>query len=412
MNSLSHSMLDFFGKVPFLDPILWSNEQQIFSTNSLNESSIEFQLETDRNIFTDLRSTRLFIRGRVIKGDRTRLDNAEETLLVNNALHSLFSNCEVYLNNEQVHSANSLYAHQAFVSAEFSGTKGTKESLSQCQGYRYEIEPNDFTKRAFTDTVFQKDKDEFTFYGPLAIGLFACETLLLPNVNLRLKLIWSSPAFYMIDTGGLNSEAIILEACLFTRQVAISDNWMRSFKSRLLREPAIFYYNEELPKTFIFPAGQNQFIQENIFSNKPIRMIDIAMNLNNEFSGTHNMNPFHFRKFGLRLVKIVRGNQTIVNLRTENHVRAYAETMKALKFDDDGPNIQYKDFENHFHLFFDLTSTQEANVEMHFPDVVGAGVRLELYFANNLTNTVELFVSGERISSIAIDKEGSVTKNG
>ena len=101
-----------------------------------------------------------------------------------------------------------------------------------------------------------------------------------------------------------------------------------------------------------------------------------------------------------------------LNLKTENHVRAYAETMKALKFDDDGPNIQYKDFGNHFHLFFDLTSTQEANVEMHFPDVVGAGIRLELYFANNLTNTVELFVSGERISSIAIDKEGSVTKNG
>ena len=77
MNSLSHSMLDFFGKVPILDPILWFIEQQIFPTNSLNESTIEFQLETDRNIFTDLRSTRLFIRGMVIKGDRTRLDNDE-----------------------------------------------------------------------------------------------------------------------------------------------------------------------------------------------------------------------------------------------------------------------------------------------------------------------------------------------
>ena len=50
MNSLSHSMLDFFGKVPILDPILWSNEQQIFPTNFLNESTIEIQLETDRNI--------------------------------------------------------------------------------------------------------------------------------------------------------------------------------------------------------------------------------------------------------------------------------------------------------------------------------------------------------------------------
>ena len=259
--------------------------------------------------------------------------------------------------------------------------------------------------------VFQKDKDEFNFYGSLAIGLFACETLLFPNVNLRLKLIRSSPAFYMIDTGRLNSEAIILEACLFNRQVAISDNWMRNFKSRLLREPANFYYKEELPKMFIIHAGQNQFIQENIFSKKPIRMIDIAMNLNNKFSGTCNTNPFHFRKFGFRQVKIVRGNQTIVNLKTENHVRSYAEAIKALKFDDDGPNIQYKDFENHFNIFFDLISTQEANVEMHFPDVVGAGIRLELYFAKNLNNTVELFVSGELISSIAIDKERLVAKN-
>ena len=146
-------------------------------------------METDRNIFTDLRSTRLFIRGRVIKGNQTSLDNSEETLLVNNAPHSPFSISEVYLNNEQVHSADSLYAHQDFVSDEFSGTKGTKESLSQCQGYRYKIEPNNFTKIPFTDVVIQMDKDEFTFYCPLATGLFACEILLLPNVNLRLKMI-------------------------------------------------------------------------------------------------------------------------------------------------------------------------------------------------------------------------------
>ena len=35
----------------------------------------------------------------------------------------------------------------------------------------------------------------------------------------------------------------------------------------------------------------------------------------------HESAPF-FRKFGLRQVKIVRGNQDIVNLQTENHVRA------------------------------------------------------------------------------------------
>ena len=97
-----------------------------------------------------------------------------------------------------------------------------------------------------------------------------------------------------------------------------------------MREPDIFYDKKELPKTFIIPAGQNQFIRQNIFSNKPIRMIDIAKNLNNEFSGTYNTNTFHFRNFVLRQFKIVRGDQTTVNLKTECHVRAYAETMKEL----------------------------------------------------------------------------------
>ena len=108
MNSLSHFLQNFFGKIPILDPIFWSNEQESFPSNSLNEWTILFRLEANCIIFTDLRSTRLFIRGRVFKVNRTRLDNAEETLLVNNALHSLLSNCEIYVNNEQVHNSRQL----------------------------------------------------------------------------------------------------------------------------------------------------------------------------------------------------------------------------------------------------------------------------------------------------------------
>ena len=62
-------------------------------------------------------------------------------------------------------------------------------------------------------------------------------------------------------------------------------------------------------------------------------MIDIAMNLNNGFSGTYN-------------------------LKTENYVRAYAETMEALKFDFDGPKIQCKVFEDHFHFFRSYFNTE------------------------------------------------------
>ena len=38
-----------------------------------------------------------------------------------------------------------------------------------------------------------------TYYDKLAIGLFRCEKLLLPNTKVRLKLISASPKFYMIS---------------------------------------------------------------------------------------------------------------------------------------------------------------------------------------------------------------------
>ena len=54
----------------------------------------------------------------------------------------------------------------------------------------------------------------------------------------------------------------------------------------------------------------------------------------------------------------LRANQTLVNLKTENYVRAYAETMEALKFDVDGPKIQCKVFEDHFHFFRSYFNTE------------------------------------------------------
>ena len=49
---------------------------------------------------------------------------------------------------------------------------------------------------------------------------------------------------------------------------------------------------ETLATTYIIPARQNQFIQENKFNNAPIRQIVIAMNSNSAFAGSCAVNPF------------------------------------------------------------------------------------------------------------------------
>ena len=55
------------GKVPVFDDVLSSHEQQIYPTTSLDETSIEFEFQTDRNNYTDLRQTYLSLVLKLLK---------------------------------------------------------------------------------------------------------------------------------------------------------------------------------------------------------------------------------------------------------------------------------------------------------------------------------------------------------
>ena len=43
------------GRVPVVDNVLSSHEQEFYPTTSLDENSLEFEFQTDRNIYLGLR---------------------------------------------------------------------------------------------------------------------------------------------------------------------------------------------------------------------------------------------------------------------------------------------------------------------------------------------------------------------
>ena len=175
--------------------------------------------------------------------------------------------------------------------------------------------------------------------------------------------------------------------------------------------PVEYNFLETLAKIFIIPARQNQFIQENIFNNAPIRRIAIAMNTNSAFTGSFTENPFWYQQFDLRQIRILRGGQSIIDFDTADNCRLYVTTMKAMNFQDDIPSIPIDDFKDHYVLVFDLTSMQDATENCHYPELVGEPLTLELNFTNPLQNNTELILLVERMSSIAVDKFGVAGKN-
>ena len=203
----------------------------------------------------------------------------------------------------------------------------------------------------------------------------------------------------------------IVDCSLYTRRIALKDDYHKKRMDMLAYTPVEFNYLETLAKTFILPARQNQFIQENIFINAPVLRIAIAMNTNSAFTGFYTENPFWYQQIDLRQIKILRGGQPIVHFDAADNCRFYVTTMKAMNFQDDIPSIPINNFKDHYVLVFDLTSMRDATQNCHYPELVGEPLRLELNFTFPLEHVTELIVLRERMSSVAVDKFGVVGKN-
>ena len=173
--------------------------------------------------------------------------------------------------------------------------------------------------------------DGFMLYGKLGVNFFSTSEWLYPNMKIRLRLIRARPNFYMISED-TNISLGFVDCSLYTRRIALKDDYHKKRMDMLAYSPVEFNYLETLAKTFIIPARQNQFIQETIFNKAPVRRIAIAMNTNSAFTGSYTENPFWYQQFDLWQIRILSGGQPMVDFDAADICRLYVITMKAMNF--------------------------------------------------------------------------------
>ena len=190
-----------------------------------------------------------------------------------------------------------MYAHKSYISNNFKGAISEYMGVLHCEGYDYEELLDEIMEAPLSEPFFTRRMkmlsrpDGFMLYGKLGVDFFPSSELLYPNMKVRLRLIRARPNFYMISDNP-NVSLGIVECFLYTRRIALKYDYHKKRMDMLAYTPVEFNYLEILAKTFIIPARQNQFIQENIFNNAPVRRIAIAMNANSAFTGSYSENPF------------------------------------------------------------------------------------------------------------------------
>ena len=141
------------------------------------------------------------------------------------------------------------------------------------EGFDCEQDPEDFTN-PLNDPFFtrrmklQSRPDGFMLYGRLGIDFFSTSELLHQNMKHRLRLIRARPNFYMISDNP-NVSLGIVDCSLYTRSIALKDDYHKKRMDMLAFAPVEYIYLETLAKTCVIPARQNQSIDENIFKILP-----------------------------------------------------------------------------------------------------------------------------------------------
>ena len=239
------------GKVPIVDDVLSSHEQELYATTSLDENCIEFELQTDQNYYVDLRQSFLALKLKFVKGrgyytyESKEKEHKDESVVftetgddeeevarvtyVNNIMHSLFSNVEVYINNQQIYNSNELYAHKSYISNNFKAAISEYKGVLHCESYDYEQNPEDISNPLPDPFSTRRMKllsrpDGFMLYGKLGIDFSSTSELLYPNMKIRLRLIRARPNFYVISDNP-NASLGIVDCSLYTRRIALKDDY-------------------------------------------------------------------------------------------------------------------------------------------------------------------------------------------
>ena len=119
---------------------------------------------------------------------------------VNNILHSIFSNAELYINNHQIYNSNGLFAQKSHISNNFKSTLSDYKEVLHCVGYDNKKDPENLLRVPFFTRGMKlySRPDGFMLYVKLGISFLATSELLYPNMKVRTTLNRVRPNFYIM----------------------------------------------------------------------------------------------------------------------------------------------------------------------------------------------------------------------
>ena len=225
------SELDLFAVPPTQTSIedgRWIEHQPLTSLDS--GGPIEFILPGTGDAYIDLANTYLLIRAKVVRAVGTELAPDTPVAPVNNWLHSLFSQVDVYLNDTLVTPSSNTYPFRAYVDTLLSyGAEAKTTQLTSQLWYKDTAGHMDATIADGGNTGLVERRRHISesrvveMMGRLHVDLFLQDRFILNGVSVKIRLVRSKDAFSLMASGqNPDYKVQIVDAVLFARKAVLS----------------------------------------------------------------------------------------------------------------------------------------------------------------------------------------------
>ena len=317
------------------------------------DSPINF-LVTGTDEYIDLSKTILTVTGKIVKDNESVLDGANQANVapVNNFLHSLFKQVDVYLNGKQVTPAMGTYPYRAYIETLLNYDVSAKEyqfssalyykdtatkmdeggSLPSSKEITYvESDTHAGTNAAVPKNVsipvpgtgnqgfakrhqFIQNSKQFVLSGPIFADIFMTDRLLLNMMDLRVVLNRSSNTFCLMDLSSgtaVKPKVQLSHVELKIRKVKLDQAVSDGIERTLKQTPALYPIRRVECKILTVPQNLPSTRQDNIFSGLIPKTFVVGFVTANAAGGVYGKNPNNFAHFGVTSLSLTANGEEI-----------------------------------------------------------------------------------------------------
>ena len=376
------SELDLFSVPPTntaIEDAHWDNIQP--HPNFDQSPVVRYDITGTNSHYLDLSATELHVTFKIItsRGVSPNVAPHEKVALTNNFLHSMFEQCQVFLNNVPVENTNKCYAYRAYLENLLCYSKEAKQNLLRGDFFFHEdkkvtewaakggenklvdaTEQYAIEAKKGTPAVNQPSKT-YEAYGKIHCDIFNIAKYLLNNIDVKVVLTRAADRFCLLSDG-VEAFVSIENTFLRIRRVKISNAVMLAHAMALEQTTAKYPIKRVLVKPFVIPTNSSMFTISGIhFGIMPTRVV-MGFVKTTAFSGVYKEDPYYFNHIGVsylnlkvasRALPYAQGIRTSY-IKTTNYTQGYLTLHKNIREASHG--ISYEGYkEGHTLYAFDLT---------------------------------------------------------